>query len=71
MGEYRWSGTVYGCDDVYDKTKNWIDPAIAILNFFIMGKNFPEMTEKKIYMPRCQLHSIALQDEELGQGCSA
>ena len=68
IGEYRWSGTVYGCDAVYDGTKNWIDPAIVILNFVIMGKNFPEIINN-FRMPRCQLHSLALQDEELGQGC--
>ena len=67
IGEYRWSGTVYGCDAVYDQTKNWIDPAIVILNFVIMGKNFPAC-KNIFHMHRCQLHSLAMQDEELGQG---
>ena len=43
MGEYRWNGTVYGCDAVYDGTKNWIHPAIVFLNFLVMGKNFQDL----------------------------
>ena len=48
MGEYRWNGTVYGCDAVYDGTKNWIHPSIVFLNFLVMGKHFQDIT--KIYI---------------------
>ena len=44
MGEYRWNGTVFGFDAVYDGTKNWIHPAIVFLNFAIMGKNIHYVT---------------------------
>ena len=69
MGEYRWNGTVHGCDAVYDGTKNWILPAIVILNFVIMGENLQD--PKKLHFSRCLLQSDVLQAEKMGQGCGA